>query len=257
MTCMSRVALVLRELVRRDFEVRYAGSFLGFLWSFAVPLWQLGLYYFVFSLILKVQAGGKAGFAGYLFAGLLPWLAVQEGILRGTTAITENAGLVKKLSFPSETLVVAVVAGALLQELIALVMFSGVLAAQGALHWQGLPLLLVALPLQLSLTTGLGLLFAGFQVFFRDLAQILAMVLSAWFYLTPIVYPMAYVPERFRALVSFNPLATIASLFRQALLGESAVSASGLGVTTVVAALSLVLGLASFRALRSGFVDEI
>src|SRR5581483_4638439 len=109
-------SFLLRELVRRDFQGRYAGSLLGFLWSFVQPLWQLLLFSFVFSAVLRVSPVGERThrFWVFLFCGLRPCLAVQEGVMRGTTAFTENANLVKKLRFPSGILVLSAVLGALL-----------------------------------------------------------------------------------------------------------------------------------------------
>src|SRR5690606_9266638 len=121
---------LLSELVRRDFQSRYAGSALGFLWSFALPVWQLLLYTFVFSGILDSSLQGERTerFALFLFSGLLLFMAVSEGISRATTAVTDNAPLVKKLRFPIVLLVVTVIATALVHEAIALALFWVVLA---------------------------------------------------------------------------------------------------------------------------------
>src|SRR5262249_55728579 len=144
-----------------------------------------------------------------------PWMALSEGVQRATTAVTDNASLVKKLRFPSEILVVAVVLAALLHEAIAAGLFVGVLALQGDRVGSGLPFLLLALPLQAGLTAGLGLMLSAVHVFFRDTAQLLGMLFTAWFYLTPIVYPVSLVPERFRALVEANPLTPLVALYRR------------------------------------------
>src|SRR5215470_15144811 len=132
---MKRHLFLLRELVKRDFQGRYAGSLLGFFWSFVQPLWLLVLFTFVFSTVLSVKVGDASNpggkFAPFLFCGLLPWIAVQEGVLRSSTAITDNSMLVKKLRFPAEVLVVAVVLAALLHEAIAAAVFVAVLAALG------------------------------------------------------------------------------------------------------------------------------
>src|SRR3954470_17371946 len=151
---------LLRELVKRDFQGRYAGSALGLVWSFVQPLWMLLLFTFVFSTVMKISPVGErtGSFAVFLFCGLLPWMALQEGALRASTAITDNSSLVKKLRFPAEILVLAVVLAALLHEAIAALIFLVVVAVLGDLTWSGLPLLLLALPLQIALTVGLGLL---------------------------------------------------------------------------------------------------
>ena len=93
------------------------------------------------------------------------------------------------------------------------------LAVLGELHLGGLPLLLLAVPLQVALTLGLGLLLGAVNVFFRDTAQVLGMAFTGWFYLTPIVYPAAQVPARFRPWIELNPLTSLVELYRQAFLG--------------------------------------
>ena len=251
---------LLRELVRRDFQGRYAGSLLGFVWSLVQPLWLLLLFTFVFSTVMKVSPVGDMRtrhFAVFLFGGLLPWMALQEGVLRSSTAITDNSSLVKKLRFPSEILVLAVVLAALLHEAIAACLFLGVLAWTGELSWSGLPLLLIAVPLQVGLALGLGLVVAAVQVFFRDTAQLLGMVLNAWFYLTPVVYPLALVPERFRGWIELNPLTPLVGLYRQAFFGGHASLVPGTGVLFVVVAVVLSAGFWVFRHLKRAFADEI
>lgn len=256
-----RHLFLLKELVKRDFQGRYAGSLLSFLWSFVQPLWLLVLFSFVFSTVMRMkleQYGVPTNnFGVFLFCGLLPWTAIQEGIQRSSTAITDNATLVKKLQFPSEILILSIVLGALLHEAIAAGVFIAILLILGELSWTTLPWLLVALPLQVALTLGLGLLLASAQVFFRDTAQVVGMVLNGWFYLTPIVYPLALVPESVRGWVELNPLTPLVELYRAAFLGGEYRLAFGVGVLAVTALSLAVLGAWLFRRLRPAFVDEI
>jgi ABC-type polysaccharide/polyol phosphate export permease len=250
---------LLRELVRRDFQSRYAGSALGLAWSLVQPLWTLLLLTFVFSTVMKISpVGSRTGhFAIFLFCGLLPWMALQEGVLRASTSITDNSSLVKKLRFPSEILVLSVVLSALLHEAIAGAIFLGVLAVLGELRWGGLPLLLLAVPLQIALTVGLGLLLGTLHVFFRDVAQVLGMILMGWFYLTPIVYPASLVPERFQAWIELNPLTALVGLYRQALLEGEVSWVPGTVSLMLTAAVLLSIGLWIFASLKPAFVDEI
>lgn len=250
---------LLRELVRRDFQGRYAGSVLGFVWSFVQPLFLLGLYYFVFATVLKIPLYGERteNFALFLFAGLLPWMAFQEGVSRGTTAVTDNAVLVKKLTFPSEILVLAVALAALLHEGIAAVVFLVAVALLGQLDPVSLPWLAVALPLQMALTLGLGFLLASLNVLFRDISQILGMMLMAWFFLTPIVYPMTLVPEWLQPWIAANPITVLVSLYRLAFFGGEPVPVWQLGGLGLLSAGACFGGLALFRRLKPTFVDEI
>ncbi len=250
---------LLRELVRRDFTQRYAGSLLGLAWSFIQPLWQLLLLSFVFSIIIRLSLESEPTnrFWVFLFCGLLPWTAVHEGIQRSSTAITDHAEMVKKIRFPSEILIAAVVVTALIHEAITMSFFLLALILVGELVWQNLPLLLFALVLQVFLTLGLGFLTAGVHVFFRDTAQFLGLALNAWFYLTPIVFPIMIVPERYRGWIQANPLSALVTMYRRALLGGGSLWVEGTVSLIICTVLAFVGGLWLFRRLKPGFSDEI
>ena len=256
---MRHQLFLLKELVKRDLQVRYAGSLLGVVWSFVQPLWMLLLLTFVVSTVMKVSpVGVRSGhFSIFLFCGLLPWTALQEGAQRAATSITDNAALVKKLRFPAESLVLSVVLTALFNEAIAAAIFVVVLLLLGDLAIGGLPLLLVALPLQLALTVGLGLLLSSIHVFFRDTAQLIGMLFTGWFYLTPIVYPVTLLPVRLRGWIELNPLTALVGLYRQAFLGGQIAQVPGTAALAVVALVLLSAGLWLFRRLKTTFVDEI
>lgn len=254
-----RSFFLLRELVRRDLKARYAGSLFGFLWAFVQPLWQLALFTVVFSSILKIPLSGERTdrFAYFLFAGLLPWLAFQEGVSRSVTAVVDNSNLVKKLRFSSQLLVGAVVVSGLIHEAVALGVFLGILMASGSASVGGLWVLLPAVLAQVALTLGLGLLVGGFQVYLRDTAQFVGIVLSAWFYLTPIVYPWSMVPESLRRFLAVNPLAGIVQLYRHALLGSPLPVTSAWVTSIAFATAALGAGVWVFGRLSRRFSDEL
>lgn len=256
---------LLREFVRRDFEGRYAGSVLGFLWSMIQPLWQLLLFGFVFGVLMQIPLDDEptSQFWIFLFAALMPWLALQEGIQRSTTAITDNANLVKKIHFPAEILVATVVLAAVIHQAIAGVLFLVALGVAGELSLSGLPLLLLALPLQLALTTGLGLFVAASNIYLRDVSQLQGMLLMAWFYFTPIVYPMAMVRQvddygpLLSQLILLNPATALVDLYRQTFLGGRLADVEGLWALVFAAIVSLAAGLWLFRTLKPSFADEL
>lgn len=252
---------LLKELVKRDFQGRYAGSLLSFLWSFVQPLWLLVLFSVVFGVILKIKvdrvAAGTDNFGIFIFCGLLPWTAIHEGLMRSTTAVTDNAELVKKLRFPAGILVLSVVLSALLHQAIAAGVFVAILGGMGELSWAGLPWLLLAVPVQVALTLGLGLLLAPSHVFFRDTAQVLGMLLTGWFYLTPIVYPLAFVPDGLVPWIKANPLTALVGLYRTAFLGKELDLGPSLWGLLASAVVFPVLGLWLFRRIKPLFVDEI
>jgi lipopolysaccharide transport system permease protein len=112
-------------------------------------------------------------------------------------------------------------------------------------------------PLQVGLTLGLGLLVSALHVFFRDTAQLLGMILNAWFYLTPVVYPLGLVPAGFRPWLELNPLTPLVGLYRQAFLGGETALVPGTGALALVSIMLVCLGLWVFSRLKRTFVDEI
>ncbi len=259
---MNRASQIflLRELVRRDFSSRYAGSLFGFAWSFIQPIWQLLLLSFVFSIIMRADMSQEATsrFWVFLFCGLLPWTAIHEGIMRSASAILEHGEMVKKVAFPAEILVIAVSSTALIHQGITLLVFLVVLTVVGELSWATLYMLPLALAFQVGLTLTVGYFVAAVQVYFRDTVQLLGLVLNAWFFLTPIVYPLSMIPYEVQPWIMVNPLAVLVSFYRYIFLG------GGLGdwqrdlaAMIVLTFLVLYLSLGFFRRLKPGFSDEI
>src|SRR5437016_4916537 len=153
---MTKNLHLLRELVRRDFNARFTGSALGVVWAVLQPLSLVVLYWFVFTyMFTRGPAAGNDHYINFLIAGLLPWLGINEGVIRSTSSIVENAPMVRRLAFRSELLVVVPNASALILEVIGLGLFVGFLLLRGVTP-RFIWLLPFALLLQFSLQSGLG-----------------------------------------------------------------------------------------------------
>ncbi len=255
---LSGRAFLLKEMVVRDIRARYAGSGLGIAWAFALPvLWML-LYTVVFAVILRVPVEKSfRSFPEFLMAGLLPWMAIQEGISRSASALTDNAAMVKKTVFPIETLVLSVVLAATVNEAIALAVFAGYLAILGHLSLPWLLLAIPALLLQVVLTFGLGCLAATITTFVRDASHAIGIVLTVVFYATPIVYPISMVPERYRPILNANPIAHLTEWYRRAFTLHVAPDSASVLYLVAFSAAAAVLGTALFFRARPHFADLI
>jgi len=255
---MSQKLFLLKEMVVRDLKARYAGSTFGLLWAFATPILWMLLYTLVFSQILRVpNPPGFSGFPEFLLAGLLPFLAVQEGIARSATALTDNAAIVKKTVFPTETLVLSVVLAAIANQLIAFAVFGVYLGAIGHLAFPWILIVIPALLVQAALTFGLGCIVATVATFVRDAVPLVSIALTVVFYATPVVYPAEMVPERLRFVTEINPLAHLVSWYRDAFTLHRAPDTRSLVVTSLVAAAAAAAGLTLFRRARPHFADLI
>ncbi len=251
-------AFLLKEMVVRDVRARYAGSGLGLAWAFALPILWMFLYTGVFSVVLRVPTPkGFASFPEFLMAGLLPWMAIQEGISRASSCLTDNAAMVKKTVFPIQTLVLSVVLAAVVNEVIALAIYGVYVALLG--HFS-LPWFLFAIPallLQTLLTFGIGCLAATVTTFLRDAAHAIGIVLTVLFYATPIVYPLSLVPEKFRLIVQCNPISHLVEWYRGAFTLHTAPDPFSILYLLAFSTVATVLGVAFFAKARPHFADLI
>ena len=247
---------LLKEMVARDVRARYAGSGLGVLWAFAMPILRMLLYTGVFGLVLRVPVDRVyATFPEFLMAGLLPWMAISEGISRSSSCLIDNAPMVKKTVFPLEMLVLSVVLAAMVNEVIALAVYGVYVALLGHLSPAWLWLVVPALVLQGLLTFGLGCIAATLTVFLRDTAHAIGIALTVAFYATPIVYPASLVPARFRPWIEANPVSALVDLYRRAFTLHALPPAAPLAGLAAASALTALAGAALFSRARPHFAD--
>ena len=251
---------LIRSMVRRDILARYRGSFGDVLWTVLNPLLLILTYFFVFGIVLRTRFGSDAsgaGFVLYFLCGMLPWLAFSEPAGRAPWVILEHRNFVKKLIFPLEILPVVQVVSGLVTECFTLAIFVlGLLLVRGRI-----PLTAVAVPLivvpQVLFTLGVCWFLAALAVYFRDLAQINSFVLTAWFFITPICYPVASLPKSGLFLLRKNPLFAMVECYRAALLENRWPSAPMLLRLFIAGIVVFLLGHVWFHKLRKGFADVI
>jgi lipopolysaccharide transport system permease protein len=246
---LASKAFLLKEMVLRDLKSRYAGSGLGIAWVFVHPILWMVLYTAVFSLVLRVPVEpGYASFPEFLMAGLLPWMAISEGIARSSSVLVDNASMVKKTVFPLETLVLSIVVSAAVTQLVAVI---------GHLRLAWLLWVVPALALQVLLTFGLGCLVATLTAFVRDAMHAVGIVLTVAFYASPIVYPASLVPPRLRPWIAANPITHLVDLYRRAFTLHAAPDPAGLAYLLVFSLLAAAAGATIFARARPHFADLI
>jgi ABC-type polysaccharide/polyol phosphate export permease len=212
---------VLKTMVIKDIKGRYAGSLFGPLWVVATPLYQILLYTFIFSMILKVrfdEAAGTASFVVYFLAGLIPWLFFAEATARGVSAFIDNAHIIKKVKLPVEVCVVSVVISSAVTFFIYMIFYLAMLTIMGLLKPNMFPLIIFPFAIEVFLIVGLSLSLGSIAVFFRDLTQVIGMALNLGFFLTPIVYPSSAIPQKFRWIFDINPFYFIIEIYRDLLV---------------------------------------
>jgi len=199
----------IRRNTLRDLKERFAGSGLGLFWYVIHPLFLVLLYVMVFSRIMPVKLprlSNESGFAIYLCTGLLPWISFSETLSRAAGGLVDNAGYLKKLAIPEEVFLNQIALSGLVTlfiNIFVLFLLTLVLGHFPRLCW--LYILPVLILLQ-GFAFSLGLIFAVINVFFRDVGQLLVLILQLWFWATPIVYTQEIIPAHLRWLLYCNPL---------------------------------------------------
>lgn len=245
---------VLAALISKELRVKYKRSLLGFMWSLVTPLALATVYLFVFKYVYKV---GQKDFVLFLLTGLLPWQFFNMATMAATNSLVDNAPLIRKVYFPRILLPVASVGANLLNFLSGLALLAVIVSVSGRPIYKSLHWLVAAVLLEAALCLGIALILSVWNVYFRDIAQVIGIFLLVAFFLTPIVYPVDIVPEAFRFLIVINPLAAIMQAYRAALFepGSGDVGLLAIGAAETLAILGL--GLLEFRRLSPRIVKEL
>ena len=243
-----------------DARHRYAGSAAGVAWNVINPLAQILIYSVVFSRIMAIRvpgAGSGAEFALYLCAGLLPWTAFCDCILRGANAFIENTPYLKKLPIPEQVFVAQNAVSATLFLGISMTLLGVVTVITGSalsLAWLGVPVVLVLFQ---GFGFGLGLIFGTLNVFLRDIGQVLAIALHLWMWLTPIVYVEEILPASLQSLVRYNPAYPFIDALHRMIVGGRWPGAWHWLVMLVWAGAAPVVGYLILRRLRPEIRDVL
>jgi ABC-type polysaccharide/polyol phosphate export permease len=251
---------LLVQLVRRDFKQRFVGSAAGWLWGIIQPLVLLVSWTFVFQVCLQQRMPpGEVteNYTIYLFCGFLPWLLFQETVMRSAPALVEHSNLITKTVFPSEILPVTIFLSSLMSHLLALALLLAAVGIWGG----GVSPMAVLLPVYMvplgMLAVGLGWLVSSLQVYLRDTVQILTIVMTFWFWMTPIFIREDQVPDRLQFVVRYNPLAYVVRAYRDRLLSFDPPSLEEFAVLCCYAAAFFIGGGLFFRHVKPGFADVL
>ncbi|HXH05448.1 MAG TPA: ABC transporter permease [Vicinamibacterales bacterium] len=250
---------LIQSLVARELKARYRGSVLGFFWSFVNPLLLLLIYTFVFTMVIPARAPGHEPYALFMFCGILPWTWFSASLLESSNVLISSGGLIKKVLFPAEVLPIVTVLANLVHFLLGLPILLAFLIYYGRpLQLAELAWLPAVVLVQLLLTLALALALAALTVHFRDIRDILANLLTFWFFATPIIYPMLLASPAQRALLNLNPFTHLAISYQEIFFYEGPYGHWKWLIA--LGAVSIVLfagGYFVFDRLRDTFAEEV
>lgn len=242
------------QFALKDFKIRYSNSLLGYAWSVLNPLIFTVIYYLVFSVFIRFDV---PNYPGYLLLGVVLWNFFSEGSNNGVTSLLSRAGIMTKVAMPRQVVVYAAILNALFTFALNVLVLAVVLQVTGTPpSWAMLafPVLLLDLIL---ITLGVSLLLSPLHVRYHDIGYLWGILLQIGFWLTPIIYVETMIPERWRWLVQYNPLARIILHSRLAVIYGQWPDWFAIGRTTVVALVVLAIGSLVFRRLQGRVVEYL
>ena len=251
---------LLRSLTMRDIEVRYRGTVLGLLWAVIYPLTMLAIYTFLFGIVFKARWPGLADLPDFvlmLYCGLLTFNLASETISRAPTAVLSQPNYVKKVVFPLELLPLSQLGAALFNALVGFALLVVFLLIQKqALAVSGLALPIVLAPLAIMLA-GVAWCLSALGVFFRDVSQIVGILMTILMVMSPVFYPVSAAPERVRTVMYLNPLTYPIEEVRGVLVLGVWPHLLPWMVYALISCLVAAAGLWLFQHTRSAFADVV
>lgn len=262
----SHLAIDLRDLWRyrellyfltwRDLKVRYKQTVLGVAWAVIQPLFSMLIFTLFFGRLAGIPSE-NVPYPVFVYAGLLLWTFFANAVTSSSNSLVTNANLLTKVYFPRILVPAAAVAAGLADILIAFVVMVGLMFYYGVLpSWN-----LLALPLPLALTTvlasGVGIGLAALNVKYRDIRFAVPFLIQLWMFLSPVIYPTSFVPQKWRWLLALNPLTGIIDSFRTSLFGHRAFNWDLIAISALVTLAVSVYGIYSFWRTEESFADII
>jgi lipopolysaccharide transport system permease protein len=244
------------NMVMKDLKLRYQASILGFLWSMVNPLLMLVIYTVVFSRVMRVTT--ESNYTFFLVSGLMPWMFFSGALVASTNSVIGNAGLVRKVRFPLDTLPVATVLFNFAQFLLALlVVVPGLVLITGARlsaeAWFAIPLLL----LHVAFTTGVAFVLAALTTVFRDVTHLTDVLLMVLFWNTPIVYPAEMAPPALQAWFRVSPIAGFTEAYQTLLVKHRLPDGGTLVMLVAWTVVALAVGRLTFRRYSGTFAEAV
>ena len=244
------------SLVYRAVHSRYRQSALGLAWAILKPLATVLIFTVVFSYIAKFPSEGIP-YPLFAFGALLPWTFFTTAVNSAVPSLVNNAGLVTKIYFPREIIPLSTIAGAFIDFFIScIIMVVMLFYYDVGITWNILYIIPV-LMIEIVFSSGLVLLCSVVNVWFRDVTQALGLLTQLWMYLTPIVYPITMVPDKYRLIYAVNPMVGIVEAFRAAILKGNQPDMVMLDFSVVMALIFFIVGYRVFKAFEFSFADVI
>lgn len=240
----------------RDVKVRYKQATLGAAWAIMQPLFTMLVFTLFFGRFAGVPSGGVP-YPLFSFCGLVAWMYFSSTLGQAGNSLISNSNLITKVYFPRVLLPAASALSGLLDLGVALVFLGGMMAYYGVVPGWHVVFAPFLLALMVLLVLGISMLLAALNVRFRDVKYVIPFALQLWLFVTPIIYPISFLPENYRVLVALNPMTGIVEGLRASLIGSDSFDLQLLACSAVETVILFALGTLYFRQAERDFADVV
>ncbi len=246
----------LRILIYRDLQIRYAGTWLGYLWTLLDPLAMAFIYWLVFTQIIGAKNIGEQPYILFLLTGILSWTWFNGSVTDSARSLVVESKMVRSIAIPRYLWVIKSIGAKGTEFLLAfpiLIIITFITQANVNLEifW-----IIFAIILQFLLLSGIGLILAPLTVLARDTSNLLRILLRMMFYLTPIIYGISDIPERYQILSYFNPMTGIISMYRAGFWSEPNLITAVI-FSTVISLSIFLIGVFFFKRIERTVLKEV
>jgi len=244
------------NLANREITQRYKQSILGYAWVILNPFFQLLVMSFVFDTVLHIPSLGVP-FIIFLSVALLPWNLFTQALTSSSNVLVSNSNLITKIYFPREILVYSAIISKMVDffySCLVLIFFLIIFQIPISISILWVPIILA---IQLILMAGIALFVAAFNLFYRDIQYLLNLILLLWMYMTPIMYPIEIIPQKYRFIMSLNPMAVIVNAYRQVILSGKDPNLVSLSIAAGVSLVIFGIGFTLFKKMEGEFADYV
>ena len=244
----------LKTSIRKEFRGKYKKSFLGVLWSFINPLLQLLVYALVFPYIMRVQV---ENYTMFLVVVLIPWNFFSSTVSQSTSVIIASTGIIKKVYFPRAILPISNVTSNLLNFVISSIIVIAALLISGIGIGPSIAIFPLVLLIQYIFSLAISFLLSSITVYIRDLEYFINVLMMLWFYVTPVLYSIDMIPDKFKNILMLNPMTLIITTYREILYYKRIPDLGPLLILGGICIVLLIIGYLIFNKCEKRFAEEL
>ena len=243
-------------LTKRDIKVRYKQTVLGGLWAIIQPVFTMVVFTLLFGRLAKMPSDGIP-YPIFVYAGLLPWTYFANALSASGNSLVGNANLITKVYFPRLIVPASASLAGLLDFFVAMIVLGGLMIYYQFLPGFGILLFPFLIGLTFLCAVGAGLWLSALNVQYRDIRYVIPFLIQLWMFVSPVIYPVSMINEKYQWLLALNPMGGVIKAYRASLLGHLPIDWFLLGISTVIIFLLFISGLFYFKRMERTFADVV